>query len=913
VHQTKKKKAVSLLHPFAQAAKAGPSSPNRFAPLQSDTDEDASKMDIDGSSDDGVDEEAIGSDDEDLDEEEEDEEEMDTSEEDDDDVQILETPKQQPDQQDARIDARIAQFEKPTPRAVQYSPEFKEWLKVSGACSTCYSAKPAHNDARSTKCLANPTKVRAKAKSFGVPVNKDTRDEAKAQICAEARLKAATKFLASTDPEARKRVKALTLRFIRDGLLDRRESLESDSELDVPEDEVSQTTAAAKPTPPPTGKDVNQELMAAAAAAAAAEGGRTTPTRKGKNVTPASQTLLQVQGDTITVRLDCNMLSVGYVNPQDGFLPTFQKQVSATLDTIQEVLAAPIKVLPWYDKDDDDLPALTSPLEKPRFAKVVPKTEYALKTYTSQVRTTIPEPKKRAYYNLRLVVPKMDLSRLFAKIDEPLARSEACGKPYISLSKIQSATNVSSPYWLCGTTREMDLSYLVPSLQELVGGDVELALGVGLVRDPTSIPKDMPSGFRSRVYAIHIYCDRRLEDEMIEAIPTAWKGKGRKLGFGQKKFILVPTWPNGAQEQEFAATLLGKQRSVDASIQSKHIPSLLDIDSPLNSTGATLRKIIMEKKVTTTGPDGKERNEDLFMAVEPVRNRDRTLKLGFSVFFHASLANKANAFVGEIIPRTIGTYGEDAAKCFRPRSVAMAAQEYTYCRKTDKVTSKMATEQAALLEEGAWAQFDTITTQDLIQRQREETEAEQRKVSSDATKDPVDERATAWARDDVNFGDDSSLPSLTKIKEGASVGARRPYPADLLGRFNANDDDADSLSSRSLGSKSKAELKASAKKIAALEAVVAQLQMRQDQPVPPVIANQADSDASISSMESMTSKATRDGDGQEEGHASDSNALQPGGGTANMAVPQHPQMAASEGTAARSGYAGGGYPTGGAE
>jgi hypothetical protein len=42
VHQTKKKKAVSLLHPFAQAAKAGPSSPNRFAPLQSDTDEDAS-------------------------------------------------------------------------------------------------------------------------------------------------------------------------------------------------------------------------------------------------------------------------------------------------------------------------------------------------------------------------------------------------------------------------------------------------------------------------------------------------------------------------------------------------------------------------------------------------------------------------------------------------------------------------------------------------------------------------------------------------------------------------------------------------------------------------------------------------------------------------------------------------------
>ena len=55
VHQTKKKKAVSLLHPFAQAAKAGPSSPNRFAPLQSDTDEDASKMNIDGSSDDSVD------------------------------------------------------------------------------------------------------------------------------------------------------------------------------------------------------------------------------------------------------------------------------------------------------------------------------------------------------------------------------------------------------------------------------------------------------------------------------------------------------------------------------------------------------------------------------------------------------------------------------------------------------------------------------------------------------------------------------------------------------------------------------------------------------------------------------------------------------------------------------------------
>ena len=46
VHQTKKKKAVSLLHPFAQAPKAAPSSPNRFAPLQSDTDEDASKMNV---------------------------------------------------------------------------------------------------------------------------------------------------------------------------------------------------------------------------------------------------------------------------------------------------------------------------------------------------------------------------------------------------------------------------------------------------------------------------------------------------------------------------------------------------------------------------------------------------------------------------------------------------------------------------------------------------------------------------------------------------------------------------------------------------------------------------------------------------------------------------------------------------
>ena len=39
VHQTKKKKAVSLLYPFAQAAKAGPSSPNRFAPLQSEQEE----------------------------------------------------------------------------------------------------------------------------------------------------------------------------------------------------------------------------------------------------------------------------------------------------------------------------------------------------------------------------------------------------------------------------------------------------------------------------------------------------------------------------------------------------------------------------------------------------------------------------------------------------------------------------------------------------------------------------------------------------------------------------------------------------------------------------------------------------------------------------------------------------------
>jgi len=44
-----------------------------------------------------------------------------------------------------------------------------------------------------------------------------------------------------------------------------------------------------------------------------------------------------------------------------------------------------------------------TPLEKPPFAKELPKTEVAMKACTAQVRTTIPDQGKRACYNLPLV------------------------------------------------------------------------------------------------------------------------------------------------------------------------------------------------------------------------------------------------------------------------------------------------------------------------------------------------------------------------------------------------------------------------------------------------------------------------------------------------------------------------------
>ena len=534
--------------------------------------------------------------------------------------------------------------------------------------------------------------------------------------------------------------------------------------------------------------------------------------------------------------------------------------------------------------------------------------QFDLKTCTSQVTTEVPGPKKRVYFKARLLVPDMPILSFLQKVEKPLSRSEACGKPYLQPSRLQTAPLSASPHWLCGTSREMDLSYLVEPLTKLVGGGVELAFGVANVRDPTRVPK----GFQiDRTQAVHVFCPRAMEDDLSDLIASAFKNRGVKLGFGPMKFILAPSVPNGAEELEFVEALVGKQRALKRMAESKHIAALRDVDKVLDDEGTTIRSLLLKKKVTTVGPDGKERQEDLFLAVEPTSTRDRLRREGWSVFFHSSLRAQALAFVGDLIPRVMGRYGKEAAGCFLERSLIVAQRDYSYDKKTDTVISKCKAEHVKALQTGVLSQFETLTTEDLIQREVQEREQEKRKPAGQqgqqqAQEKPDDQVAAAqeaYLRQGLTFNDDSSLPSLNELRAGAGMGARRPLPDLLLNQFDRVPNGDDESSMGSLGSKSRQELRAGREKIAAYEEELARLRALQAEKGPPKELNTDDDDASISSMESMTTN----GLGQEVNAQS-----QPGGGAANAAAPQHAQVAESE-NAAVTGGAGGGDPAGGAE
>ena len=94
----------------------------------------------------------------------------------------------------------------------------------------------------------------------------------------------------------------------------------------------------------------------------------------------------------------------------------------------------------------------------------------------------------------------------------------------------------------------------------------------------------------------------------------------------------------------------------------------------------------------------------------------------------------------------MGRYGKEAASCFLERALIVAQRDYSYDKKTDTVISNYKAEHVEALQSGVLSQFETLTTEDLIQREVREREQEKRKdAGQQGQQKPADQVAEAQA------------------------------------------------------------------------------------------------------------------------------------------------------------------------
>ena len=787
-------------------------------------------------------------------------------------------------------DIDLDEYEDPSDRVIVWSPEFRRLMQHNGRCVACGDG--GHADARSSVCPLFRTKIdKAMAERKLPSTDEEKRKEFKIEMTCQELKDVLHEFRTSPDladvREVQKR------RLIKKEWLWKKEA--EDPEIDAllgtgNGNEGGGATAKPPQKSPAGDKQALTDMQAGG-------DGRITPQSKGSRQTPASESMLGLQG------MNVHRFLVGY-KPSPGalpedFLPIHRQYVVTILDKAQRGTGRKMGILPWDKKKDSQhrLMMVSGAKSAPNFAKSMPRSREEMKLYFKQVQDTRPNLSKsdRVFFFARVVTP-LSLHEFMAAANEATRDADAAGQAMFFPNKLQNSESHRAIGWILGAHLDMHLDYVLQKLKEILGKDVDVGISVSNIKDPdASLFKSISSRPRNAsVKALHVYLSSDDADLFRSVVQNAFSNGCSRFGKGRQNYRLITTNPVGQSQFDTVRRAIAKQRAMitERELCCHYLPELLEVDIPLGPDGKTVRQHLMEYKITTLNPKGEEQRECPYLSVERIE-RNGQVRPGYAVFFHHSLADQATAYAGELGPRMVGLYGESAVACFEGRFLAIASKEFRYNKESDRVISQMETEMADVMDTGAFARFSETTTKDVVNLAKGASAAPDRPSDQAAAAEAKRvQMLEAYNRQAANLmADDSSLASFTKLMAGGAATSERPIPAQLLNFDAPNEPPGDDASTSTLGSKSR-------QRLAQLEAQLAVLMAGKV----PAEVNQDEDDQSLSSIESTRSLL------QEQSETAA--ATSPAGG-APPGAPQPSQVEAPE-LVDPAGHAGGGDPPGGA-